>query len=169
MRFDRRRLAPVGLLVLVLVVSGVLLAWAERRYAEFLETLQGIQFSVQLTDFEQISPQQARLRWVVTVTIPNPKTPASLELLDWHVRSANERTHLGYYTTGETQIALASVTQIPVEALIEGPNFEKLQRLLEASETALLFAGSARVVFQLPRGRESKIIPVEDVFTLQHE
>jgi hypothetical protein len=167
MRFDRRRLAPVGLLVLVFAVSLILLAWAERRYAEFLETLQGIRFSVKLTDFEQIAPQQARLRWVVTVTIPNPKTPASLELLDWHVRS--ERTHLGYYTTGETQIALASVTKIPVEAVIEGPNFEKLQRLQEASETTLLFAGSARVVFQLPRGRESKIIPVEDVFTLQHE
>ncbi|MCL6642699.1 MAG: hypothetical protein K6T71_05195 [Candidatus Bipolaricaulota bacterium] len=167
MRFDRRRLAPVGLLVLVLVVSLVLLAWAERRYVEFLETLQGIQFSVQLTDFEQIAPQQARLRWVVTVTIPNPKTPASLELLDWRVRSADERTHLGYYTTGETQIALASVTQIPAEALIEGTNFEKLQRL--ASETTLLFVGSARVVFQLPQGRESKIIPVVGVFALQNQ
>jgi len=169
MRFDRRWLAPVGLLVLVFVVSLVLLTWAERRYTEFLETLQGIQFSVELADFEQTAPQQARLRWVVTVTIPNPKTPASLELLDWRVRSADERTHLGYYTTGETQIALASVTEIPVEAVIEGPNFEKLQRLQEASETTLLFVGSARVVFQLPRGRESKIIPVVGVFTLQHE
>jgi predicted metal-dependent TIM-barrel fold hydrolase len=161
-----QEIVGVSLLGVLLIVSLALLFLTEQSYAAFKATLQGIQFAVQLTDVEQVAPQQAHLRWIITVTIPNPKIPASLELLDWHLRSVDGSMHLGYYTTGEIQVALASLTEVPAEALIEGPNFEKLQRIQEASERALLFQGMARLRFRLPRGEESKIIPVEGIFTL---
>jgi len=169
MRSERRswlEIVGVSLLGVLLLISLVLLFLTEQSYAAFRQLLQGIQFTVELTDFEQVAPQQAHLRWIVTVTIPNLKTPASLELVDWHVRSADGSMHLGYYTTGEIQITLASVTKVPVEAVIEGPNFEELQQIREASEGALLFQGMARLRFRLPRGEEIKIIPVVGVFTL---
>jgi len=165
-----RQIVGIGLLSLALIVSVALLVWAERRYTEFRETLQGIEFSVQLTDFE-ITPQQARLRWIVTVAMRAQKTPAWLELLEWHVYSADGETYLGLYSTGEIQIALAPNIEIPLEATLEGPNLEKLQRLLEKSpqEIALLFQGGTRVMFQLPRGQENKKIAVVGVSTLPRE
>jgi hypothetical protein len=62
------------------------------------------------------------------------------------------------------------MTEIPIEATIEGPNFEKLQRLLaESPQPTLLFQGAARVMFQLPRAEERKKIPVVGVFALSQE
>jgi hypothetical protein len=161
----------LSLLAAVALISGVSLGVAEYRYVAFRQTLQQIQFAVRLTDFALVEENQhARLRWIVTVTMPTLQIPAFLELLDWHVRSADESTYLGYYTTGEIQVALTSMTEIPIEATIEGPNFEKLQRLLaESPQPTLLFQGAARVMFQLPRAEERKKIPVVGVFTLSQE
>ncbi len=161
----------LGLLAAVLVVSGVSLAWTEYHYIAFRQTLQQIRFAVRLTDFDSADDQHARFRWVVTVTMPSPKIPAFLELLDWHMYSADGSTYLGYYTTGEMQVALTSMTEIPIAATLEGPNFEKLQHLLAESlpETSLLFQGMARVMFQLPRAEERKKIPIMGLFTLPKE
>lgn len=153
-----------------LVVSVILLALTEQSYQTFREALQGIQLTVHLTDVDQVAPQEARFRWTVTVTMATQKIAASLELLDWHIYSADQSVHLGYYTSGDIQIPLKSVTEIPLEAIIRGSHFEKLQRLQEASgETALLFQGVALVMFQLPKREERKKIPVVGVFTIPKE
>jgi len=161
----------VGLLIVLLIVALVLLVLTEQNYTAFREALQGIQFTVSLTHFEQLASQEARLQWTVTVTMPAQKIPASLELLDWHLYSADRSTYLGYYTSGDVQIALGPNTEIPLEAAIRGPNFEKLQRLQEESpqETALLFQGVALVMFQLPQREERKKFPVASVFMLPKE
>lgn len=166
-----RYVVGVGLLIVLSVVSLVLLALTERSYTAFREALQGIQFTVRLTLFEQIASQEARLQWTVTVTMPAQKIPASLELLDWHLYSADGSTYLGYYTSGDVQIALGPTTEVPLEATIRGPNLEKLQRLQEESpqETALLFQGVALVMFQLPQREERKKFPVVGVFILPKE
>ena len=161
----------VGLLGVLLIASLVLLALTEQNYKAFREALQGIEFTARLTLFEQIAPQEARLRWTVTVTMPAHRIPASLELLDWHLYSADRSTYLGYYTSGDVQIALGPQTEVPLEATVRGPNFEKLQRLQDESpqETALLFQGVALVMFQLPQREERKKFPVVSVFMLPKE
>lgn len=160
-----RQSAGIGLLAAIFVLSLVLLFLTERSYGAFRDTLKNIQFEIRLTSWEETAPQQARLRWQATVTIPDLKVPVQLELLDWHLRSADGRVHLGFYTTGEVQIALTKATSIPLEALLEGPNFEKLQRLRAESQT-LLFDGMARVMFRLPQGEVRKKIPAASTFTL---
>lgn len=164
-----RYVVGVSLLTVLSVVSLVLLALTEQSYTAFRETLQRIQFSIRLESFEQTAPQEARLKWVVTVTMPAPKIPMALELLDWHLYSADGSTYLGFYTSSEIQLALTSVTEVPLEAVVSGPNFEKLQRLQEKSGTTLLFQGMARVMFQLPQKEERKKIPVVGVFMLPGE
>ncbi len=161
----------IGLLGILLIASLVLLTIAEQNYKAFREALQGIEFTVRLTLFEQSAPQEARLQWAVTVTMPAQKVPASLELLDWHLYSADGSTYLGYYTSGDVQIALGPQTEVPLEATMRGPNLEKLQRLQEESpqETALLFQGVALVMFQLPQREERKKFPVVGVFILPKE
>ncbi len=160
----------VSLLTVLSVVSLVLLALSEQSYTAFREALQGIQFAVRLTHFE-LSPQEARLQWTVTVTMPTPKIAVSLELLDWHIYSVDKSTHLGSYSSGDVQIALASVTEVPLEATLKGYHFEKLQSLREESSeaTELLFEGVALVMFQLPKKEERKKFPVVGVFTLPKE
>lgn len=166
-----RYIFGAGLLAALLIVSLALLALTEQAYKAFRETLQGLQFTVRLTHFEQTAPQEARLQWTVTVTMPTQKIPASLELLDWHLYSADESTYLGYYTSGDVQIALTSTAEVPLAATISGLNFEKLQRLQQESsqEIALLFQGKALVMFQLPQKEERKKIDVVGVFTLPRE
>lgn len=164
-----RYVVGVGLLIALSVVSLVLLALTERSYTAFREALQRIQFAIRLESFEQIAPQEVRLRWVVTVTMPVQKIPITLELLDWYLYSADRDTYLGFYTSGEIQLALTSITEVPVEAVVSGPNFEKLQRLQEKPGTTLLFQGMARVMFQLPQKEERKKIPVVGVFMLPGE
>lgn len=164
-----RYVVGVSLLAVLFVVSLVLLALTEQKYTAFREALQQIQFAIRLESFEQIAPQEARLRWVVTITTPVPKIPMVLELLDWHLYSADRGTYLGFYTSGEIQLALTSVTEVSVEAVISGPNFEKLQRLQQEPGTMLLFQGMARVMFQLPQKEERKKIPVVGVFMLPGE
>lgn len=165
-----RPLAGIGLLAITLVVSLVLLFLTERSYGAFRETLRNLRFEIGLISWEEIAPQRARLRWLATVTVPDLNVPSWLELLDWHLRSADERVYLGFYTTSEVQIALTSGVKIPLEAVIEGPNFEKLQSLrAESSEVALLFQGTARVMFRAPRGEVRKKVPVMGLFTLGKE
>lgn len=170
MRSERgswRQLAGISLLGASLLVSLVLLFMTERSYGAFRETLRNIQFEIRLISWEEIAPQRARLRWVATVTAPHLKTPSWLELLDWHLRSADGSVYLGFYTTSEIQVALTSGVTIPLEAVLEGPNFEKLQGLREqSSQVALLFQGNARVMFRAPQGEVRKIIPVVGMFAL---
>lgn len=162
-----RQIAGVGLLAAVLVLSVVLLILTERSYGAFRETLQRIQFEIRLTDFQQIAPQQARFQWQALVTAPNLKVPAWLELLDWKLYSADGSVYLGFYTTSEIQVALTSTTEVPLEAVIEGPNLEKLQRLQAESQTVeLLFQGIMRVLFRLPQGEVRKKIPAQGIFVL---
>ncbi|MFN4217883.1 MAG: hypothetical protein ACK4HB_01135 [Candidatus Bipolaricaulia bacterium] len=165
-----RQLAGISLLAVSLCISLVLLFLTERSYGAFRETLRNIQFEIRLTGVEQIGPQQVRLRWIATVTAPTLKVPSWLELLDWKLYSADESVYLGFYTTSEIQIALASGREIPLEAVVEGPNFEKLQRLREqSSEVALLFQGTARVMFRAPQGEVRKKLPAVGIFTLPKE
>lgn len=164
-----RYVVGVGLLAVLLVVSLVLLALSERSYTAFREALQGIQFAVRLTHFEQLSSQEARLRWIVTVTMPPLKIPALLELIDWHLYSGDGSTYLGFYTSGEMELALTPLTEVSLEAVVGGAHFEKLQRLQAEPETTLLFQGMARVMFRLSHKEERKKIPVVGVFTLPKE
>jgi len=165
-----RRLAGVGLLAASLLASLTLLFLTERSYGAFRETLKNIQFEVRLVSWEQIAPQQVRLRWLATVAAPVLKVPTWLELVDWHLRSADESVYLGFYTTSEVQIALQPGAEIPLEAVVAGPNFEKLQGVREkSSEVALLFQGTARVMFRAPRGEVRKKVPVVGSFTLPKE
>ncbi len=162
-----RQIAGVGLLAISLVLSLVLLLLTERSYGAFREALQRIQFEIRLRDFQQIAPQQARFQWRALITMPELKVPAWLELLDWKLYSADGSVYLGFYTTSEVQIALTSATEVSLEAVIEGPNFEKLQHLQAASKSVeLLFQGTARVLFRLPQGEIRKKIPAVGTFTL---
>ena len=165
-----RQIAGAGLLAALLILSVILLLLTERSYGAFRKTLQSIQFEIRLTDFQQIAPQQARFQWQATVTVPELKVPAWLELLDWKLYSADESVYLGFYTTSEIEIALTATTEIPLEAVIEGPNFEKLQNLLaESGSVGLRFQGTARVLFRLPQGEVRKKIPAVGIFTLPKE
>lgn len=172
MRSERsswRQIAGVGLLAALLILSVILLVLTERSYAAFRRTLQSIQFEIRLTDFQQIASQQARLQWQAIVTIPELEVPAQLELLGWKLYSADGGTYLGSYTTSEIEITLTPTTEIPLEAVIEGPNFEKLQHLrAESGIVELLFQGTARVLFQLPQGGVRKKIPAVGVFALSN-
>lgn len=166
-----RQIAGALLLAALLTLSLVLLTLTERSYAAFRETLQRFQFEIRLTEFRTIGPQQARLHWQARLAVPELKIPAWLELLDWKLYSADGRVYLGFYTTSEVQIDLTAAMEIPLEAQIEGPNFEKLQQLLQAeSETvALLFQGTARVLFRLPQGEVRKKIPTVGLFAIPTE
>ncbi len=172
MKFEQRswwQVAGIGLLAALLLLSLALLILTERNYGMFREALRTIQFEIRFTGIDQSESRKAHLRWQVTVTGPAPKVQSRLELLDWHLRSADQSVHLGFYTTSEIHVALASGTEIPLEAVVEGNNFDKLQRLRDESPNGtvqLLFDGHARVVFRAPRGEISKIIPVVGVFTL---
>lgn len=161
----------IGLLVVLLSASVVLLILAVLEYQAFREALQGIQFEIRFTSLEPVDSQGVRLHWIVTASMPVQKIPASVELLDWHLYSADQSTYLGYYTSGDVRIPLRSRTEIPLEALIQGPNLEKLQRLREESshEVALLFQGVALVMFELPKREERKKIPVVGVFVVPKE
>ncbi|MCX8103209.1 MAG: hypothetical protein N3E42_02030 [Candidatus Bipolaricaulota bacterium] len=164
-----RQLTGRSLLAASLLLSVVLLGLTERNYAAFRETLRHIQFEIRLVEFQQIESQRALLRWHARASGPAPKVPSSLELLDWHLRSADGSVYLGFYTTSEIEVALAPGVEIPLEAVVEGNNFAKLRRLREESPggaVPLRFDGAARVVFRAPRGKVSKIIPVVGVFTL---
>lgn len=177
MKSNQRRWRPLaawGLLALLLLISLVLLYLTESSYGAFRAALQQIQFEIRLTDSQEVSPQEVRLQWVATVKMPSVKIPAQLELLDWHLRSSDGNVHLGFYTTRDIQIGLQAggATEIPLEAVLEGPNTEKLGQLREAAPNEavpLLFDGKALITFQLPRGERSEKFDVISTFTLAGE
>ncbi len=160
---------------MLLMVSLALLYLTESSYGAFRQALQQIQFDIDLTDHSELPQQQVRLQWVVTVTMPTVKILAQLELLDWHLRSADGSVHLGFYTSKDIEIELPAgkETEVPLEAVLTGSNVEELQQLRQTvpNEEAvmLLFQGTALVMFQLPQGQVRKKIPVMGSFTLNAE
>ncbi len=157
---------------MTLIVSLALLYLTESSYGAFREALQQIQFSIRLTGYQEMAPQQARLQWMATVKMPPVKILAQLELLDWHLRSADGSVHLGYYTSKDIEIELPAgkETEVPLEAVLTGSNVEELQQLRQDEEAVrLLFQGIALVMFQLPQGQVRKKIPVMASFTLNAE
>ncbi len=169
-----RQTAGWGLLSLLLLISFISLYLTESSYGAFREALQQIQFEMRLTDYqEEPAPkQQVRLHWVATVKMPPVKILAQLELLDWHLRSADGSVHLGFYTSKDIEIELPAgkETEVPLEAVLTGSNVEELQQLRQDKKAVgLLFQGTALVMFQLPQGQVRKKIPVVASFTLNPE
>jgi hypothetical protein len=158
---------------MLLMVSLALLYLTESSYGAFRQALQQIQFDIDLTGHSEFpQQQQVRLQWVVTVTMPSVKILAQLELLDWHLRSADGSVHLGFYTSKDIEIELPAgkETAVPLEAVLTGSNVEELQQLRQTvpdeEAVMLLFQGTALVMFELPQGQVRKKIPVRGSFTL---
>lgn len=175
MKSDQRQWRPIaawGLLSLLLLISLVSLYFTESSYGAFREALQQIQFEIRLTDY-QLAPRQVRLQWVAIVKMPPVKIPAWLELLDWHLRGADGNVHLGFYTTRDVQIELVAggITEVPLEAVLEGSNVEELEQLRAPNEAvSLLFDGKALIMFQLPRGeRREKFDVISTFMIIQQE
>lgn len=173
MKSNRSLRASWGLLLVLLVLALVFLYLTERSYAAFREALQQIQLGLRLTSYQEEDSlrARARLHFTVTVKMPEVGMPAWLELIDWYLKSADGSVHLGFYTMGEKQLELVpgGTLEVSLEAVVEGYNFENLQKLIEAADgpTQLLFQGMTRVMFRLPRDEVREKIPLTSVFELR--